>query len=232
MNTLRFQNLSHLPHTSSVKPTRIDIQLHTKIYLASASPRRSELLTQIQVAHIQLNVPPAPGEDEPRHADESPLSYVQRTASDKADRCIDWMHTGHGSQTEAVPLDRSLYILTADTTVALGDLIFGKPADQKDAKKILTLLSNQTHLVHTAVVLAKGQERLTALSTSKVSFAELSPQDIDQYIASQEPFGKAGAYGIQGMAAKFICQIEGSYSGVMGLPLFETAQLLKKAGVL
>ena len=206
--------------------------MHTKIYLASASPRRSELLTQIQAGHIQLIVPPAAGEDEPRQSDESPLSYVQRTASDKADRCIEWMHTAHGPQTDAVPLDQSLYILTADTTVALGDLILGKPADQQDAKKILSLLSNRTHLVHTAVVLAKGQERLTTLSTTKVSFAELSLQDIDQYIASQEPFGKAGAYGIQGMAAKFIYQIEGSYSGVMGLPLFETAQLLKKAGIL
>jgi septum formation protein len=142
------------------------------------------------------------------------------------------MHTCSTAQNDGLPLDRSLYILTADTTVAMGDLILGKPADQDDAKKILSTLSNQTHLVHTAVVLAKGQERLTALSTSKVRFAELSPEDIDRYIASQEPFGKAGAYGIQGMAAMFICQLEGSYSGVMGLPLFETAQLLKKAGIL
>lgn len=204
----------------------------TQIYLASASPRRSELLTQINISHIVLNVPPAPGEDEPRHQDENPLTYVQRTAHDKADRCVQWMNDCKGVDLLHPQYDDNLYIITADTTVALGDLILGKPADQDDARKILSLLSNQTHLVHTAVVLARGQERLTGLSTSKVSFSKLTTQEIDAYIASQEPFGKAGAYGIQGLGAKYISKLEGSYTGVMGLPLFETAQLLKEVGIL
>jgi len=171
--------------------------MSVQLYLASASPRRSELLTQMGVDHLILNVPASPGEDEPRHRNESPLVYVQRTAH-----------------------------------VALGDRVLGKPADQEDARKTLSLLSNQTHLVHTAVVLCRGKERLAAISSSKVTFAALSALDIEQYIASKEPFGKAGAYGIQGLAAQYIRQLDGSYTGVMGLPLFETAQLLKQAGIL
>jgi septum formation protein len=217
-----------------------------QLYLASASPRRSELLTQLGVRHVVLTVPAVPGEDEPRHPNESPLAYVQRTAHDKADRCIEWLNRNalhpddkqasnnspQGLNHSQQGLDQNLYALTADTTVALGDQVLGKPADQEDARKTLSLLSNQTHLVHTAVVLCRGQERLAAISTSKVTFTALSAQDIEQYIATQEPFGKAGAYGIQGLAAQYICQLEGSYTGVMGLPLFETAQLLKKAGIL
>jgi len=217
-----------------------------QIYLASASPRRSELLTQLGIDHVVLNVPAVPGEDEPRHRNESPLAYVQRTAHDKADRCIEWVsrNAWHPDNQQAINespqglkddhrgLNQNLYALTADTTVALGDRVLGKPVDQEDARKTLSLLSNQTHLVHTAVVLCRGQERLAAISTSKVTFTALSVQDIEQYIASREPFGKAGAYGIQGLAAQYICKLEGSYTGVMGLPLFETAQLLKKAGIL
>ena len=210
-----------------------------QIYLASASPRRSELLTQLGIVHMVLNVPAVPGEDEPRHRNESPLAYVQRTAHDKADRCIEWVSRNawdpdnqQGVNDHQRGLNQNLYALTADTTVALGDRVLGKPVDQEDARKTLSLLSNQTHLVHTAVVLCRGQERLAAISTSKVTFTALSAQDIEQYIATQEPFGKAGAYGIQGLAAQYICQLEGSYTGVMGLPLFETAQLLKKAGIL
>lgn len=210
-----------------------------QLYLASASPRRSELLTQLGIVHVVLNVPAVPGEDEPRHRNESPLAYVQRTAHDKADRCIEWVSRNawnpdnqQGVNDHQRGLNQNLYALTADTTVALGDRVLGKPVDQEDARKTLSLLSNQTHLVHTAVVLCRGQERLAAISTSKVTFTALSAQDIEQYIATQEPFGKAGAYGIQGLAAQYICQLEGSYTGVMGLPLFETAQLLKKAGIL
>jgi septum formation protein len=210
-----------------------------QLYLASASPRRSELLTQLGVHHVVLTVPAVPGEDEPRYQNESPLAYVQRTANDKADRCVEWLSRNacHPDNLQAINysprgLDQNLYALTADTTVAFGDQVLGKPIDQEDARKTLSLLSNQTHLVHTAVVLCRGQERLTAISSSKVTFAALSTHDIEQYIASKEPFGKAGAYGIQGLAAQYIRQLDGSYTGVMGLPLFETAQLLKKAGIL
>ena len=217
-----------------------------RLYLASASPRRSELLTQLGVKHAVLILPAVPGEDEPRHRNESPLDYVQRTAHDKADRCVEWLssnacHSGNKQAINESPqslndnqrgLDQNLYTLTADTTVALGDRVLGKPVDQEDARKTLSLLSNQTHLVHTAVVLCRGQERLTAISSSKVTFTALSACDIEQYIASKEPFGKAGAYGIQGLAAQYIRQLDGSYTGVMGLPLFETAQLLKQAGIL
>lgn len=178
-----------------------------------------------------LNVPAAPGEDEPRHLGESPLAYVQRTARDKSDRCIEWMGACTNASPSEQELDPNIYVLTADTTVALGDLILGKPEDAEDAKKILSLLSGQTHLVHTAIVLARGNDRRSALSTSRVSFGKISQAEIDQYVSSQEPFGKAGAYGIQGLAAKYISRLEGSYSGVMGLPLFETAQLLKDVGI-
>lgn len=192
--------------------------------MASASPRRSELLNQIGVEHIILNVPTAPGDDEPRHTGESPLAYVQRTALDKADRAIIWLNSQQGSYRNDLP------VLTADTTVALGNDVLGKPMDDADARNILQSLSNTTHIVYTAVVLSHAGMRWQALSTSKVSFAPLSDAEISTYIASREPFGKAGAYGIQGLAAKFIERINGSYSGVMGLPLFETAQLFKQAG--
>ena len=143
------------------------------IFLASASPRRRELLDQIRVAYTVFDVPAPPGEDEPRMKGES-------------------------------------------------------PADAADAARMLTRLSGKTHVVHTAVVVVAGGATLKALSTSQVTFSVLSPEDIDAYVASGEPFGKAGAYGIQGMAARFISRIDGSYSGVMGLPLFETARLLEQ----
>lgn len=203
-----------------------------QLYLASASPRRSELLTQLGVDHLVLHVPALPGEDEPRHHNESPLAYVQRTAHDKADRCIEWLSKTERHPNGKIVINQNLYALTADTTVAFGDQVLGKPIDQEDARKTLSLLSNQTHVVHTAVVLCRGQERLAAISSSKVTFAPLSAHDIEQYIASKEPFGKAGAYGIQGLAAQYIRQLDGSYTGVMGLPLFETAQLLKQAGII
>ena len=196
----------------------------TAIYLASASPRRSELLKQINVTHTVLDVPAAPGEDEPRHIGESPLEYVKRTAQDKAERAIAWVK----SQSDV--LINSQAILTADTTVALGDQVLGKPRDDGDARQILRSLSGTTHIVYTAIVLSHAGRRYQAISTSRVSFKELSEKEITEYIESREPFGKAGAYGIQGIAAKFISNLEGSYSGVMGLPLFETAEILKQAG--
>jgi len=190
--------------------------MHPTIYLASASPRRHELLNQIGIEHLVLNVPAAPGEDEPRHAHESPLQYVQRTALEKATRAQKFLS-----------IKESAAIITADTTVALGDQVLGKPTDALDAIRILRVLSGKTHKVHTCVVLTWCSEQWQALSTSEVTFATINDNDIAAYIQTNEPFGKAGAYGIQGYAAKFISRLEGSYSGVMGLPLYETATLLK-----
>lgn len=210
------------------------------IYLASASPRRHELLNQIGVEHEILHVPSPPGEDEPRLATESPLAYVQRTAQDKANRAQQWIaHEKLITQHDT----SHIAVLTADTTVAYEDLVLGKPQNQQEAADILRLLSNQTHTVYTALVLSwartqneKAESRremiqwnqAASLSKTLVSFGDLSEHLIQEYIETREPFGKAGAYGIQGYAAKFIQRIEGSYSGVMGLPLFETTMLLNK----
>lgn len=220
--------------------------MKTTLYLASASPRRHELLNQIGVVHHILNVPATPGEDEPRHLNETPLAYVQRTALDKAIRAQEYLekepmlnvhpsfthqqtelHIDDRFQLER-PIGKNKAILTADTTVAFGDLVLGKPTDAADAAQILKLLSGQTHTVHTAVVLFWNNQQWQVLSTSNVTFAVIPDDEIDRYIQTREPFGKAGAYGIQGYAAKFISRIEGSYSGVMGLPLYETATLLKQ----
>lgn len=202
------------------------------LYLASASPRRHELLNQMGVAHEILHVPSPPGEDEPRYVTESPLEYVQRTAKDKANRAQEWV-IKQGLNVNQ--LDQQTSILTADTTVACGDLVIGKPNDAKHASDILRLLSGKTHTVYTALVLSQTDSdsnhewrQWQSLSTTLVSFAEITQQTINEYIATGEPFGKAGAYGIQGQAAKFISRIEGSYSGVMGLPLYETFEILRK----
>ena len=122
-------------------------------------------------------------------------------------------------------------ILCADTTVALGRRILGKPADAADARETLSVLSGHTHRVITAVALAWARREAFAVSVSHVRFAPISRQEIDAYIASGEPFGKAGAYAIQSHAAAWIAHIDGSYSGIMGLPLYETAQLLRQARV-
>lgn len=196
------------------------------LYLASESPRRHELLLQIGVPHTVLRLPVVIGEDEPRQPNETPLTYVQRTALDKTQRAKQWLANNvSDSQTD-------LPILTADTTVVLGDMIFGKPVDAQHAALILGQLSGQTHTVYTAIVLAHQTGLHTRLSTSRVSFKPLSEKEILQYIDTGDCFGKAGAYGIQGFAARFIRELQGSYSGVMGLPLFETAELLRAAKIL
>ena len=214
--------------------------MKTTLYLASASPRRHDLLNQIGVPHTVLNIPSPPGEDEPRFENESPLKYVQRTAHDKALRAQAWLQKSEEFEQvrKRTMTDKPIAILTADTTVALEDRVFGKPANKDDAAQILRQLSDKTHTVYTALVLSvmkpardKGEiewDQAFALSTTQVSFANLTEKDISEYIVSGEPFGKAGAYGIQGHAAKFICHIAGSYTGVMGLPLFETSTLLRK----
>ncbi|MFY2569972.1 Maf family protein [Achromobacter ruhlandii] len=193
-----------------------------RLYLASASPRRRELLTQIGLAHDVLRVPAPPGEDEPQHPGESAADYVQRTARDKAERGRDWLRA------QALP---ALPLLTADTTVILDGQVLGKPADRDDAIRILQALSGQTHQVHTAVALWTGDRLLEAVSITQVQMRPLQPDEIARYCDSGEPYGKAGAYGIQGLAGTFIARIDGSYTGVMGLPLFETANLLRAAGI-
>ncbi|NMM90234.1 septum formation inhibitor Maf [Rhodococcus sp. SRB_17] len=197
------------------------------IYLASQSPRRSQLLDQLGVHHDLLL--PAAGDEAAEDAEaleaalvgESPTAYVQRVTGLKLDAAV--ARRARRGLPEAP-------ILCADTTVALGRTLYGKPEDAQDAARMLGELSGHTHRVLTAVALQVGAKRLAALSVSRVTFAALSPAQIAAYVATGEPLGKAGAYGVQGRAAALIARIHGSYSGIMGLPLFETAQLLRAAG--
>ena len=192
------------------------------LYLASASPRRRELLTQIGVAHEVLRVPAPAGEDEPQWPGEPAHVYVRRTAREKAERAQDWIANQHLC---VLPL------LAADTAVILDGEVLGKPLDRDDALRILTALSGREHEVHTAVVLGHGGQLHEAVSVTQVRLRALSFEEIDRYLDSGEPWGKAGAYGIQGLAGSFVERIAGSYTGVMGLPLFETAQLLRAADI-
>lgn len=194
---------------------------HTpRLLLASASPRRLALLAQIKVDVKQLLVPSPAGEDEPRHPNETVIDYVIRTTDDKRDRALDLLGKNHG-----------FAVITADTTVAIGQDILGKPMDQENAIQMLRLLSDRTHDVYTAVDLFCEGVTYRALSHSLVTFAPLAEEDITHYVQTNEPFGKAGAYAIQGIAAQYVKRIEGSFSGVMGLPLYETAQLLRQASI-
>ena len=199
-----------------------DTATPARLYLASASPRRRELLAQIGLAHEVLLVPAPPGEDEPQHPGESAADYVQRTARDKALRGCDWMRD------QSL---RQLPLLAADTTVILAGTVLGKPADRDDAMRILRALSGSAHEVHTAVAVWTGDQLLEAVSITEVRMRDLTDEEIGRYCDSGEPYGKAGAYGIQGLAGTFISHIAGSYTGVMGLPLFETANLLRAAGI-
>jgi septum formation protein len=193
------------------------------IYLASQSPRRRELLTQIGVAHELLL--PTPDEDaeslEVVLEGDTPAVYVQRVTALKLIAARARLAGASGQNRP---------ILCADTTVALGDTILGKPEDAEDAKRMLRALAGGTHRVFTAVAVAWGDKTAQACSESVVTFSAMSEDDIAAYVASGEPMGKAGAYGVQGRAAAFIARIEGSYSGIMGLPLFETAQALREVG--
>ena len=197
------------------------------IYLASQSPRRSQLLEQLGVRHTLLvpNTDGDLGEDaeglEVALKNEAPAAYVARVTGLKLDAAV------QRQKRRGLP---SAPILCSDTTVALGRSILGKPADAADAAHMLRSLSGTTHRVLTAVALQKGRKRVQALSISRVTFAPLTPAQIRAYVASGEPMGKAGAYAVQGRAAAFIEHISGSYSGIMGLPMFETAQLLAKLG--
>jgi septum formation protein len=195
------------------------------IYLASRSPRRRELLGHIGVKfHLLLfrNRPgAAPDVDEEPLEGEDPRAYVMRVARAKA--AAGWKRM----------LERNLPrapVLAADTTVALAGRIFGKPASRQEAEAMLAALSGQRHEVLTAVVVQYEDTVESALSASEVQFRELTPQEIRAYVATGESDDKAGAYAIQGRAALFVSEIRGSQSGIVGLPLFETAQLLQRMG--
>jgi septum formation protein len=193
------------------------------IYLASRSPRRRELLSQIGVRFHLLLFRARPGEgpdvDEISMPGELPDLYVERMARAKAE--AGWRRM----------LQRNLPIapvLAADTTVALDRQIFEKPVDRRQAFEMLESLSGRSHEVLTAVALKQDDWMESALSRSEVRFKKLSAQEINQYVAIGEGDDKAGAYAIQGRAARFVIELRGSYSGVMGLPLYETAELLEK----
>ena len=190
----------------------------TTIILASASPRRQELLRQVGIGFEVL----AANIEETRRPDESPAEYVQRVAADKARR-VAGLLAKRGLPPHPV--------LGADTEVVMEDEVLGKPRDRGHAAQLLRRLSGRTHTVLSALclVLPTGEHR--ALSASRVRFAALSELEIQNYVASGEADDKAGGYAVQGRAAAFIERIEGSYSGIMGLPLFELTQLLKQAGV-
>jgi septum formation protein len=194
--------------------------MHSFIYLASQSPRRSQLLTQLGVQHeLLLAGPQEDAESLEDHVPgESPSTYVQRVTRLKLDAALQRLRS---RGLPAAP------VLCADTTVALGETIYAKPADAQDAQRMLRALSGQTHVVLTSVAIGLGDQVVQACSESSVTFAALSDAEISAYVASGEPVGKAGAYAVQGLAAAFISRISGSYTGIMGLPLFETAQLLK-----
>lgn len=199
--------------------------LHPFVWLASQSPRRAQLLDQLGVAHRPLL--PGPDEDaealEAERAGESPADYVRRVTLAKL-RAARRRLLQRGQP--AAP------ILCADTTVALGRRILGKPRDAADAAATLAALAGRWHAVLTAVAVSHGTRNLLALSTSRVRFAPLPQRAIDAYVASGEPFGKAGSYAVQGPIAAWIERIDGSHSGIMGLPLFETRALLARCRVL
>ena len=194
------------------------------VYLASQSPRRRQLLEQLGVAHQLLL--PDPDEDsealERVLAHEAPTAYVKRVTQLKLDAALLRL------QRKGLPVAP---VLCSDTTAAIGRTIFGKPADAADARRMLGVLSGQTHRVLTAVALGTTEKRLQALSVSRVTFAALSASRIRRYVTGGEPMGKAGAYAVQGEAAAFISHMSGSYSGIMGLPMFETALLLRSFGI-
>jgi septum formation protein len=193
------------------------------IYLASQSPRRSQLLSQLGVRH-ELLLPDAAEDSEALevvHGNEAPKRYVQRVTALKLEAALARL------KRRGLPLAP---VICSDTTVTLGGTIYGKPENAADAKRMLKELSAQTHRVLTAVAIGDGTRSVAVCSVSQVRFAPLTAADIAAYVATEEPMGKAGAYAVQGRAAAFIAHISGSYSGIMGLPLFETAGALKSLG--
>ena len=194
------------------------------VYLASQSPRRRQLLEQLGVCY-ELLLPDADEDAEALEAvleNEAPASYVKRVTALKLDAAVSRLKR---RKLPAAP------VLCSDTTVAMGRTIYGKPENAKDAVRMLTELSGATHRVLTAIAVQSGRKRLDALSTSRVSFDAMTASQVRFYVASGEPMGKAGAYAIQGRVAQHIRHISGSYSGIMGLPLRETALLLGSFGI-
>ena len=194
------------------------------VYLASQSPRRRQLLEQLGVGY-ELLLPDADEDAEALEAafeNEAPARYVKRVTGLKLDAA-----SARLARRQLLPAP----ILCSDTTVALGRTIYGKPDDARHAERMLSELSGKTHRVLTAVNIQHGQQRFGALSSSRVSFEPMTADQISRYVATGEPLGKAGAYAIQGRVSMHITRINGSYSGIMGLPLWETASLLRAAGL-
>jgi septum formation protein len=193
------------------------------VYLASQSPRRRQLLEQLGVRY-ELLLPDA-GEDseslEEAEASEAPAAYVRRVTGLKLDAALERL------ERRGLP---PAPVLCSDTTVARGRTIYGKPADARDAERMLRELSGVTHRVLTAVAVQAGRKRREVVSASSVTFAAMTPAQVRAYVATGEPMGKAGAYAVQGRAAAHISRIAGSYTGIMGLPLHETAALLREFG--
>ncbi|MFU8896194.1 MAG: Maf family protein [Gammaproteobacteria bacterium] len=179
------------------------------LVLASGSPRRLQLLASIGLA---CEVAPVDIDETPRD-NEAPVDYARRLAAEKLAAALERHAPG-------------TLVLAADTVVALDETILGKPADAGDASRMLRRLSGRTHQVHTAVAAGRDARAAFRLSSSEVTFRHIGQNEIDAYVASGEPLDKAGAYGIQGLAAMFVTHLSGSHSGVVGLPLCETADLL------
>ena len=190
--------------------------MENQIILASASPRRRQLLEQIGVKVIVQSV----DVDETKKHNESAIDYVQRLAMEKAKRGF-----------KTIKNARNLPVLGSDTIVEIDGVILGKPENRQQAKKMLQQLSAQKHTVHTSVAIVTKDLTVIDTSSSQVIFKSLEDEEIERYLDTGEANDKAGAYAIQGIAAQFIKNINGSFSGVMGLPLYETAELLKQCGV-
>mgnify|MGYP002713282153 CR=1 FL=1 len=193
-----------------------DMRTSAQIILASASPRRRELLEQIGItARVQ-----AVDIDESRFPNEAVMDFVQRLAMEKAQCGF-----------ETVSNDEARPVLGSDTIVEIGGDVLGKPEDREHAREILMMLSGRVHEVHTSVAMVSQDRKIIDTSSTQVHFKTLEAGEIDSYISTGEADDKAGAYAIQGIAAQFVKNINGSYSGVMGLPLYETAKLLKQCGI-
>ena len=186
-----------------------------RLILASASPRRAELLT---TAGIDFQIVPATIDETP-HPGEAPAAYVLRVARDKA-------------AAVAASTERGSAVLAADTVVVAGGRLLGKPADAAEAHEMLRLLSGGVHDVHTGVVLRVDSAETAEVATTRVSFVPMTAEEIAEYVASGEPDGKAGAYAIQGRASRYIDWIEGSWSNVVGLPVAAVYRLIRQAGVI
>lgn len=195
------------------------------VYLASKSPRRQELLRQLGVEFVELRVREAAGREpdvvEAPREGEAPVEYVKRVTRLKAS--VAWHRMARRGLAPRP-------VLAADTEVILEGKVLGKPKNAADAMAMLGALSARTHEVVSAVAVRREAQLVQALSASRVTFRAVAKDEIERYVATGEPFDKAGAYAIQGRAAAFVQHLEGSYSGVMGLPLFETAEILTRIG--